>query len=44
MSKLRADITWKYRVNCNSFISTPINIINDIEENNYINKKKYRKY
>lgn len=40
MSKLRADITWKHRINCNSFISTPISIINDIEENNYINKGK----
>ena len=40
MSKLRADITWKHRVNCNSFIPTPISIINDIEENNYRNKGK----
>ena len=37
MSKLRADITWKHRINFNSSIPTPFSIINDIEESNYIN-------
>src|SRR6266487_4487616 len=32
MSKLRADITWNHRVNSNSPISTPLNIITDIED------------
>ena len=32
MSKLRADITWKHRINSNLPVSTPIKIINDIEE------------
>ncbi len=32
MSKLRADITWKHRVNSNSPILTPLNIITDIED------------
>lgn len=31
MSKLRADITWNHRVNSNSPILTPLNIIPDIE-------------
>jgi hypothetical protein len=32
MSKLRADITWKHRINSNLPVPTPIRIINDIEE------------
>ena len=32
MSKLRADITWKHRINSNLPVPTPIKIINDIEE------------
>lgn len=40
MSKLRADITWKHRINFNSSIQTPFSIINDIEENNYMNIEK----
>ena len=40
MSKLRVDITWKNRVNFNFFIQTPFSIVNDIEENNYINIEK----
>ena len=31
MSKLRADITWNHRVNSNSSITTPFNIITDVE-------------
>ncbi|CAB4446996.1 unnamed protein product [Rhizophagus irregularis] len=34
MSKLRADITWKYRVKSNSSIPTPLSIITDVEMNN----------
>ena len=34
MSKLRADITWKYCINSNLPALTPIKIINDIEDNN----------
>lgn len=34
MSKLRADITWKHRINSNLPVPTPISIINDIKENN----------
>ena len=40
MSKLRADITWKHRINSNSSIQTPFSIVNDIEESNYINIEK----
>jgi len=40
MSRLRADITWKHRININSSIPTPFSIINDIEESNYINIEK----
>src|SRR6185437_894239 len=40
MSRLRADITWKYRININSSIPTPFSIINDIEESNYLNIEK----
>ena len=43
MSKLRADITWRHRTNFNSFIQTPFNIVNDIEEINYINNKEIEK-
>jgi len=32
MSKLRADITWNHRVNSNSSITTPFNIITDVED------------
>ena len=32
MSKLRADITWNHRVNSNSPVLTPLNIITDIED------------
>ena len=32
MSKLRADITWNYHVNSNSSITTPFNIITDVED------------
>src|SRR3954453_3047776 len=32
MSKLRADITWKHRINSNLPVPIPISIINDIEE------------
>src|SRR3954453_22840424 len=32
MSKLRADITWNYCVNSNSSITTPFNIITDVED------------
>ena len=32
MSKLRADITWKHRINSNLPVLTSIKIINDIEE------------
>ena len=34
MSKLRADITWKYRINSNINISPPLNILEDIDEEN----------
>ncbi|PKY61299.1 hypothetical protein RhiirA4_449822 [Rhizophagus irregularis] len=34
MSKLRADITWKYRVKSNSSIPTPLSIITDVKMNN----------
>jgi hypothetical protein len=33
MSKLRADITWKHRINSNLPVPTPIRIVNDIEDN-----------
>ena len=32
MSKLRADITWNHCVNSNSSITTPFNIITDVED------------
>jgi|SRR5436305_5126473 len=34
MSKLRADITWKHRVNSNINISLPLKILEDINEDN----------
>src|SRR5581483_8548078 len=34
MSKLRADITWKHRINSDSSILTPLSIITNIEEKN----------
>ena len=34
MSKLRADITWKHRINSDSPILTPLSIITNIEEKN----------
>lgn len=34
MSKLRADITWKHRMNSNSPIITPLSIITNIEGKN----------
>lgn len=40
MSKLRADITWKHRINFNSSIQTPFSIVNDVEESNYMNIEK----
>jgi hypothetical protein len=40
MSKLRADITWKHRMNTDSPIITPLNIITNIEEENNNNEKE----
>ena len=37
MSKLRADITQKHRVNSDFTISSPLKIVNNIEEENDIN-------
>ena len=34
MSKLRADITWKHRINSNINISLPLKILEDINEDN----------
>jgi hypothetical protein len=43
MSKLRADITWNRRVNSNSSISNPINIITDIEKDQMNDDKNFKK-
>ena len=39
MSKLRADITWKYRINSDSSILTSLSIITNNEKKNNNNKK-----
>ena len=43
MSKLRADITWNRRVNSNSSISNPINIITDIEKDQMNDDENFKK-